>query len=1004
MVTLRHPTWDDNPERFWELKRTGALTPLRPELEASLPGALLAIARTAMAPRPEDRYQTVAQLRVALVDYQAHAESIALTHRAMAQLAAAQTAHDYVVFAALTARLEQALEMWPGNGEARSGLHAAKRAHALCALEKGDLALAESTIAGIPECGDILEILAAERTRRALRQRHGRLALYGAAILGVALLALFGYYVADYFRYFGKWQMLYHQDFTQQNPDLSGLAFSAYSLTTDEPPGSVGPDGILLKGTHMFWLRNARTSGDVRVEVEMRWPERVDGFEMMINTRREQGASFAYCPTGFACQFGGWAGTQNCISRNDRPQPFVQSNAADASYEVGRTYRLWFQKEGEVVSLFVNGRKVFGTVEPVPIAGAGLDWIGVRAWADAEIRSVSVWRMGSPAKASPLIAGNAFVESGLFALAAQRYLAIAQDHPGTRIEEQALTRAYLVADSVEGRDSIMTAIRATLERNHPRSVYRSLLLENDSRRAWSAGQTERALQLAEQALDDNPNSRIALHLLANRSAQLTPATAQRVLELAGRTSHVASLGVHRLGLTDLSPIARMRLRSLDCSENDIASLEPLRGMPLRRLNCYRNLVRSIEPLRGLPIEDLDLSDNLVEDITPLKGMPLSRLLARSNPLRSIEPLRGLPLVDLNIEATGAESIEPLRGMRLQSLVCNFNRISDLAPLKGMPLRDLHCSGNRISSLEHLAGMPLTTLELIDNDIRDIGPLAGMKLESLDMSLCPVEDLSTLRGMPLSQLSMNDTRVSSLEPLRGMPLRFINLESCPIEDLSPLRGMALRRASLGGSAVCDLEPLRGMPLDMLSCWNVPIASLGPFAMRAPTEFRFSLRSEHWPAAMAAVTKWQDAGDTANARSALVARAFALRDTRALKAQGASFQGRRYVCVPWRVSLHAADSIATRFGGHLVTVTSRPEQEFVLGLLANEEGAWLGIRSDSTGDYWCTGERFEFSDFSTRDQVRRRQPAYLLRHHAIWRHWFRSWVSCTVVGIVIEWEQP
>jgi len=102
MVTLRFAVWDDDPERFWTMKRSGELTPLPPEIKAAVPGALLDIARTAMAPDPADRYQDVAAFRNELVLYQAHAESIALTHRALAQLIESSKTRDYAVFTGIT--------------------------------------------------------------------------------------------------------------------------------------------------------------------------------------------------------------------------------------------------------------------------------------------------------------------------------------------------------------------------------------------------------------------------------------------------------------------------------------------------------------------------------------------------------------------------------------------------------------------------------------------------------------------------------------------------------------------------------------------------------------------------------------------------------------------------------------------------------------------------------------------------------------------------------------
>jgi len=71
MLTLRHPTWADDPETFWEKKRTGAVDPLSARERASVPAPLLKIALKALEPDPAKRYQSTAALADDLKRYQA---------------------------------------------------------------------------------------------------------------------------------------------------------------------------------------------------------------------------------------------------------------------------------------------------------------------------------------------------------------------------------------------------------------------------------------------------------------------------------------------------------------------------------------------------------------------------------------------------------------------------------------------------------------------------------------------------------------------------------------------------------------------------------------------------------------------------------------------------------------------------------------------------------------------------------------------------------------------
>ncbi|MBD3243460.1 MAG: protein kinase, partial [Chitinivibrionales bacterium] len=70
-LTLRHPTWADNPEEFWEKKRRGDIDLPTEGERRRVPAALLDISLKAMSPAPDERYQSVAAFADELKRYQA---------------------------------------------------------------------------------------------------------------------------------------------------------------------------------------------------------------------------------------------------------------------------------------------------------------------------------------------------------------------------------------------------------------------------------------------------------------------------------------------------------------------------------------------------------------------------------------------------------------------------------------------------------------------------------------------------------------------------------------------------------------------------------------------------------------------------------------------------------------------------------------------------------------------------------------------------------------------
>ncbi|MBD3242719.1 MAG: protein kinase, partial [Chitinivibrionales bacterium] len=1003
MLTLCHPTWSDDPNEFWEMKRQGTLSTLPRGVRDAVPEALLELVRTAMAPDPAERFQSVAAFQHAIVEYQEHAESIALAHRAAEQLKAVGEQGEYHEYARITARFEQALEMWRDNRDAVEGLIGVRRGHALRALERGDLELAASITGGADELVDVHERIEAERTRRRRMQIRARRTLYAAGTLGVLLLVVFGYYLVDYFRYFGKWQRLCHVDFTSEQVDLDKVIFSHSWITREEEPEELTDGGLLLRSSRMFWARDVRERGDVRVEVVVRWPYHIDGLEIMLNARREQGEVFSMCPTGYACQFGGWRGAVNIISRNTRPGWPNQGNSVGCDLEPEQRYRLWFQRVGEELSLFVDGRRVFHAVEPLPLAGEGLEWVGVRCWADLIVESFTVWRMGAPRKTSPVIAGDIQVQRGKHRDAAEVYLRVAQDHPGTSLEEQALSRAYLAASQVSDADSLKASIREKLRGSHPHSPYWSLLLQADCLTAWRDGRYGRALELGAETLERAPDSRVALRMIAGRPDSLPLEALDGALRLLSRSTKVYGVSLDETGVRDISPLRGLPIRSLALRSNDVSDLSPLRGMPLRLLLISDNPVSDLSPLQGMKLTTLDADNCDITDIGPLAGMPLQSLTLGNNRIRDIGPLAGMPLSFLHLGNNGIEAILPLRGMEsLRELRLGDNPITDIEPLRGLNLRTLYLKKTGVSDLTPLTGMPLRDLSLESTDVTDLTPLRDAPLNSLNVAGSAVRSLQPLNGMPLERLHFHACGIRDLSPLRGMRLREIHCRRNRIRDIDVLRGMPLSKALLSENEVSDLSPLAGAPLRELDVRGNPLASLAPFEQEPPQWMVFDTVTAGSEYAGAVLSRWERSGDTVAERLSSAAIAYRRKDAHALRELAISLDGHRYLHVPVQQRFDRAREIADSLGGHLVTVTSQDELRLVGQCLNRDVGVWLDLEPVANPARWLTGEPLTIDVFADRFHRHTAMPRYMLKGYGGEMVWFALTDTLGESDLLIEWE--
>lgn len=283
-------------------------------------------------------------------------------------------------------------------------------------------------------------------------------------------------------------------------------------------------------------------------------------------------------------------------------------------------------------------------------------------------------------------------------------------------------------------------------------------------------------------------------------------------------AQVVDLHMRTDKVTAIWPVRALpNLQGLDVSANtgsQLSDLSPLAGLRLSSLQFSATQVSDLSPLAGMPLTSLDFDQCYVADLAPLKGAPLRKLDFLNNwGISDLSPLKGMPLEELDATNTSVADLSPLAGMRLTSLHFGGARVTDLSPLKGMPLKDLMCGCWGVSDLSPIAGMPLVHFDGGNSQIADLSPLSGMPLKSVSLGGCfRVTDLTALKGATLSDVILSDTGVLDLSPLTGMPLDVLLIDGAGVSDISPLAGMPLRTLHCSRTGVGDLSPLQGLPLE------------------------------------------------------------------------------------------------------------------------------------------------------------------------------------------------
>ncbi|MBD3244113.1 MAG: protein kinase [Chitinivibrionales bacterium] len=1028
MLTLHHPTWADDAETFWAMKCAGELTPLPDEAAERAPVKLLDICRTAMAPDRERRYGDIAAFRAAVRQYQVHAESIALTADARQRLVTAVEQSDYALFSEVSHDLRQALRMWPGYAEAQEAATQTRRAYASCALERDDLQLAESIVGDDPALQDIRERIEAQRAAQQRHRLRTRITQAAAAVLGIAVLGFIVYLAVDSLRYFGKWRTVYHWDSSQGAPEgLSRSVAATTPLTTSTDSIDYDGDVLKLRRHHMLWLDSVRVPYDVRFEIVAMWPDYVDGLELHIQARRERFPEWSMCPAGFTCQFGGSLGLESWISRQDEPRTPTTSSAVAVEFEPGRWYRFAFERRDNTVAIFVDGRRVQRQMQLLPLPGKGFEHLAVRCWRNLRIRSITVQRMALPRKASPLVVGDDAIVRGDFTYAVEQYLRLADDFPEDRVAEPALAKAYLAANQLRNnRNRVKDRVRKRLAERFPRSRYWPTIKEAECLASWRERQFATALSLLAEVFAQDPETRLALELLALRGDDPLPGeVTQGLLTWIARTTRVARLDLARLNLTSCEPLRGMALRRLELSANDISSLEPLAGMPLEYLGVRHNRVADLSPLSGMPLTQLNVAANLIADLSPLRGLPLQTINIACNKVEDLSPLREAPLRSAIVEDNRIRSLEPLRGMSIRELSANYNEISSLEPLAGMPLENLGIDGNPVSDLTPLSGVPLRGLGINRTRVSDLSPLAACtSLIGLEAKGSPVRNLSPLKGLSLETIKITSSAVTDLGPLQGMPLREIVIDSMTLSSLEPLRGAAPEAISLQATSVADLSvfdctrlgnlniafsrisdltPVQAAPLKVLNLTKAPVASLSPLRSPVPVGITLDYGQFDPGHLEECIARWRAWGDSTAAYALEVGLRVHQGDYERAAGMAIPFHGHRYLFVGGDFSYEQADSICRRLGAHMLTVTSADEYTFTRGLQERffEYNIWLALPVDARPTHWLTGEPVVFNSFDQYTRPDMEVRWYQLVEKAA-KGWFHDTRFDVRAGFIAEWD--
>jgi len=529
-------------------------------------------------------------------------------------------------------------------------------------------------------------------------------------------------------------------------------------------------DGEMVLQSNKWYLMNKSfLSEQVGIELTVTFEGVVDGLELIVLSQRKKPENWWHVPPGYSAQVGGYMGKLNFISVNQQPQYSQQLKTQFYEVEPSKPVTIRFEKEENVVSLWVDNQPIAQVAEVLPVNRSQENVIGFRTFAPRAIVSqLSVYHKVMPRRPSSLVTGDVLYAYGLYKHSVQQLLQLHTDYPDEDIGKKALLKAirigYLHRDKLPGK--LQDSLLHIYTRKYPKNASAMQIAQWQILAAWKYGEYESVLDGLSAHFVQFPQSNIVEQLYVLKLMnQLPPEVAFRLLHWVLQKTNLPVLQ-----LTGVGTDAVQALKSYE------PSLQKIRG--IQAGSCG---LQTLDVFEKIPLEWLDIMDNDISSLHQLRNKQITFLDCSQNPLRDFSTLKLLPLTNLRASETGLSDLQHLPLQSLRSLSLANNNISSLSPLKDKKAVYLDVSGNKIRDISALSTMDLQFLDLSHNPLSDISALRNLDLRILRLCNTNVSDLSAVESMKLSELDCSGTKIKHLGGFAKNPPRvfYFFSDSLPI---------------------------------------------------------------------------------------------------------------------------------------------------------------------------------------------------------------------------------
>lgn len=208
-----------------------------------------------------------------------------------------------------------------------------------------------------------------------------------------------------------KWAPIFEDDFNRQEIGSNWEAFAGKRIIDTREDHSVwkienGELSVQSWENAFIILKKIPVSGDLKMTFDAYTvPPHDNNIQCFISDEART--------TGYVFHIGGWKNQKTAITKGYAPNILNQTSLLKV--EPNRKYKIRVEKVGKDVRLFVDNRLILRIVDYMPFISMENQYAGLDTWGShVRFDNFKLYRLSTPLKTSPLVAGEKFLERGLY--------------------------------------------------------------------------------------------------------------------------------------------------------------------------------------------------------------------------------------------------------------------------------------------------------------------------------------------------------------------------------------------------------------------------------------------------------------------------------------------------------------------------------------------------------------------------------------------------------------